>query len=262
MKVKKEWKNKSGVYKINIERRCYIGSTVDLYMRLAQHISHLRSNKHHSKFMQRCFNKYGEELFQIEILEYCENNINILRTKELEYIIFYKSEFNSTTPIEFEHSEEMKTQISNTLKQKYKSGEIINPRLGKGHKINLYSFEGELLKENMLTEELVNYLNLSNRGVINTKLRTGNPIVKFKYLISLDNLEKDLYNWINKEQGTVIPLYQIFSDGKITKCSTSSKIKVIDKILNSKDYLYFSKKNNSYYTFIGNIVKCPFYKKL
>ena len=200
MKVKKEWNNKSGIYKINIYETCYIGSSVNLYMRLSQHISHLRKNKHHSQYMQRCFNKYGEDKFTIEILEYCENNINILRTKESEYMLYYKSKFNSTTPIEYEHSTEMKNQISNTLKEKYKLGLMTNPRLGNGHKIKLYNYKGELLKENMLSKEVVKELKISNRGVINTKLRTGNPIIKFNYLITIGNLEIDLYNWIKKEK--------------------------------------------------------------
>jgi group I intron endonuclease len=119
MKLKTEWKNKSGIYKINIGNKCYIGSSVNLYERLQQHRSHLRSKKHHSVFMQRCYNKYKEESFSIEILEYCENNISILREKELCYINLYTSDFNSTTPIEYTHSKEMKEKISSTLKQKY-----------------------------------------------------------------------------------------------------------------------------------------------
>ena len=55
MKVDKIWKNIAGVYKITFKDKCYIGSSKNLYNRLTQHISHLRNNKHHSKYMQRCF---------------------------------------------------------------------------------------------------------------------------------------------------------------------------------------------------------------
>lgn len=39
MKVEKNWKRKSGIYKISLGLRCYIGSSKELYDRLSVHIS-------------------------------------------------------------------------------------------------------------------------------------------------------------------------------------------------------------------------------
>ena len=120
MKVNKNWKNLAGVYKITFRDKCYVGSSKNLYNRLAQHISHLRSNKHHSKYMQRCYNKYGELEFNIEIIESLKYDEILLRQKELFYMKQLKAEFNSTTPIEYKHSSRVRKEISETLKFSFK----------------------------------------------------------------------------------------------------------------------------------------------
>jgi group I intron endonuclease len=73
--------NKSGIYKItNITNdNFYIGSSSDLLRRKKQHKYDLNLNKHHSKYLQRAWNKYGGDNFKFEVLEYCpiENMLNI-----------------------------------------------------------------------------------------------------------------------------------------------------------------------------------------
>lgn len=51
-----------------INNRKYIGITVDFQKRSKRHLRELRENRHHSIFLQRAFNKYGEENFDFEIL--------------------------------------------------------------------------------------------------------------------------------------------------------------------------------------------------
>jgi group I intron endonuclease len=48
----------------------YIGSTVDLYDRWIHHMSTLRGNKHHAPYLQHAWNKYGQDAFEMNILEY------------------------------------------------------------------------------------------------------------------------------------------------------------------------------------------------
>lgn len=261
MKVHRDWINKAGVYKINFKTECYIGSSKNLYNRLTQHMSHLRNNKHHSKYMQRCFNKYGENMFNIEILEIIDYDEKILREKELYYIKFYKSKFNSTTPIEYHHSIEMKNKISKTLKRKYKNKEIIPVYPNLGQKISVFNFKGEIIYKNIFIKEAIKYLKLSNRSVLNNHIRKGRAISKKQFIIIPENNDfQFLYNWIELQKGKNIPLYQIFETGEIKKCSSSSVKRVLNKVLNSTNYLYYSINKKSYYTFIGNIIKCPFYK--
>ena len=55
-------KNRSGIYQfVNVKNnKPYTGSSFDCEKRKEEHLSSLRSNKHHSKTFQRAFNKYGE----------------------------------------------------------------------------------------------------------------------------------------------------------------------------------------------------------
>lgn len=64
----------SGVYKFRniINGKIYIGSSCNCKNRERVHLKSLRNNIHHSITFQRAFNKYGEENFVFEILEYVE----------------------------------------------------------------------------------------------------------------------------------------------------------------------------------------------
>ena len=256
MNVNKEWKNKSGIYKISFRDTIYIGSSVDLYHRLSQHISTLRKNKHHSKMMQNYFNKYGESQFKIDILEYCERNILLLREKEEYYIKSNVCKFNSTLPVSYQHSFEMKQKIAATMKKMWAKNPELNPRLGKGHRIWVYDLYGNLLKENLTSKEVVTLLNLSNRSVVNNSIRYKRPIVKKQFIILKDNDWNTLYEHIIKKQGIEIPMYKLFKNGSIEKCTTMSRVRMARKTANSKNLTFFSKKNNCFYTFIGLIEKC------
>lgn len=69
----------------------YIGSTHSPDKRKATHFNLLRKNKHHSRYLQHAFNKYGEENFEFKIL--LKVNV-ILREAEQLYIDKYKPEYN------------------------------------------------------------------------------------------------------------------------------------------------------------------------
>ena len=69
--------------------KVYIGSSVDMNKRKREHFYELKRNKHHNNYLQRAFNKYGEENFRFIILEYVEKNI--LFEKETFWIKLKKS---------------------------------------------------------------------------------------------------------------------------------------------------------------------------
>lgn len=60
-----------GIYKItNIKTgQMYIGQSSSIEKRWKNHISKLRSNKHHNEFLQNSWNKYGEKNFNFSIIE-------------------------------------------------------------------------------------------------------------------------------------------------------------------------------------------------
>lgn len=84
-------KNNCGIYKITnlINNKCYIGQSTRLSIRKRGHFRDLENGKHINKHLQRSFNKYGENNFKFEILQYCIPD----ELDELEK--FYISKYNS-----------------------------------------------------------------------------------------------------------------------------------------------------------------------
>lgn len=85
----------SGIYYIKnkINEKIYIGSSKNIYNRKSQHYSELRGNYHENIFLQRSWNKYGEENFEFGILEEVED-IDELYTREQFYIDKYYDKGN------------------------------------------------------------------------------------------------------------------------------------------------------------------------
>jgi group I intron endonuclease len=65
----------AGIYKIvcKITKKVYVGSAKNLQRRWLTHIRQLNNKIHHSIYLQRAWNKYGEANFVFEILEVVEN---------------------------------------------------------------------------------------------------------------------------------------------------------------------------------------------
>ena len=82
---------KSGIYCIeNIQNnKKYIGQSINVHIRIKEHINKLRKNKHQNSHLQKSWNKYGEEYFKFYVLEYCD--VDTLDDREIYYIDFYNS---------------------------------------------------------------------------------------------------------------------------------------------------------------------------
>lgn len=111
-------KKVSGIYSLqNIKNnKVYIGKSNNLYRRLAQHRADLRNNHHSNSYLQNSFNKYGEESFQIFIIETCEEKD--LPQRESHYISNFKSLVRDSgynlaeeTETGTKHSQETKDKI-------------------------------------------------------------------------------------------------------------------------------------------------------
>ena len=92
----KENLSKTGVYifRNTISKKCYIGSTVVSFTkRLDHHLFHLRKNSHKNNHFQLAWNKYGEDVFEFDILEICDKCDCL--TKEQYYLdtILHAKEF-------------------------------------------------------------------------------------------------------------------------------------------------------------------------
>jgi len=70
--------NIKGIYKItNTDSKFfYIGSSQNIRIRIREHFYKLRKQTHNNKHLQRVFNLHGDSIFNIEVLENCENKSN------------------------------------------------------------------------------------------------------------------------------------------------------------------------------------------
>ena len=121
---------KSGIYCIeNITtNKKYIGQSIDIKDRWRRHISELNHNSHHNDYLQKAWNKYGENDFKFYVLEYC--NIDKLDKKEIYYINFYNTTnrdygYNLTFGGQVNHYliKEIKNKISNSNKKTYQNNQ-------------------------------------------------------------------------------------------------------------------------------------------
>lgn len=80
-----------GIYQIKnkANEKIYIGSSINIKDRWRWHNWALKSQKHHSRYLQRAWNKYGEENFIFEILEIVEDE-HFLLSREQYYLDKYK----------------------------------------------------------------------------------------------------------------------------------------------------------------------------
>ena len=92
-------KSKSGIYGIVniITHKIYIGQTSNFNKRFKEHYNNLVANRHVNHHLQNAWNKYGSENFIFIIIEFCENNVNLLTKREQYWIDYYGGIGSSNT---------------------------------------------------------------------------------------------------------------------------------------------------------------------
>jgi len=109
-----------GIYCIEclVNHNEYIGEGISIEGRWRAHRSYLNRNIHHNQYLQRAWNKYGEENFKFYIVEKCDKEE--LNEREIYYIKEWGTKapngYNMTDGGDgiygFHHSEETKIRIS------------------------------------------------------------------------------------------------------------------------------------------------------
>ena len=114
---------KSGIYKItNIATKnlcnAYVGKSVNLDLRFASHYKGLINNTHENPPLQRAFNKYGEENFVVQVLEYCSSEKLSERERYWENFHGFKNLYGCIPAKgnNLEFSKETRKKISDALK--------------------------------------------------------------------------------------------------------------------------------------------------
>jgi len=175
---------RSGVYCIEnvITHKKYIGQSVDINNRWYKHKSDLNRGVHDNDYLQKAWNKYGENEFDFYVLEYC--NVEELNDKERYYIDFYHSmkrdcgyNLKSGGQDYNYFSSEVKEKISSSNKKYY----LEHPEMKQSRSIGaLNQWANPKIKEKILGENNSMYgkhhTEESKKKMSET--RTGKPIAK------------------------------------------------------------------------------------
>lgn len=121
---------KAGIYSIinTINGKQYIGSAVDLYLRLNEHLSGRKSNK----ALQIAINKYGLGSFKYHIYEFFTltdifrnspgikliTDLETFYLKKFDLNMLYNFKHNASNMLGYKHSEEAKQKMSDRFKDK------------------------------------------------------------------------------------------------------------------------------------------------
>lgn len=86
----------SGVYQIynTITSDLYVGSSKNIENRVKNHKWQLNKNSHPNQHLQNAWNFYGEDAFNISILEECNPEKVILLEREQHYLDLLKPQYN------------------------------------------------------------------------------------------------------------------------------------------------------------------------
>jgi group I intron endonuclease len=101
---KHDLENCTGVYIFRNTKngKCYIGSTVMTFKkRMDHHLWHLRENKHKNSHFQNAWNKYGEDVFEYDILEICDKSECLNREQYYLNTILFAQDFINGKSNEF-----------------------------------------------------------------------------------------------------------------------------------------------------------------
>jgi group I intron endonuclease len=117
-------KKTSGVYSIvNLTNsKEYVGSSVGIENRWLQHRYKLNLGKHHSPHLQHSWTKYGQDAFELRIIEECEPTKELLIEREQLYIDALKPAYNynptAGSRLGSKASEATKAKMSASMKGK------------------------------------------------------------------------------------------------------------------------------------------------
>lgn len=75
--------------------RAYVGQSVNIYSRWSVHKAQLRTNTHHCEYLQRAWNKYGEESFEFRVVQLSSKDLN---SKETKWYNRFKGRLFNTRP--------------------------------------------------------------------------------------------------------------------------------------------------------------------
>jgi len=145
----------SGIYQIKntFNGKIYIGSSKNMNTRLRGHIVKLRNDQHCNSHLQSAFNKYGEDVFDYSVIEFCSEEMLIEREQfyvDMLGVISPKIGYNKASDIRrtagYKWTNASKIKLSNS-KKGMKMHENTKKALIEANKSRIYNSGYKISKE-------------------------------------------------------------------------------------------------------------------
>lgn len=114
----------TGIYEIRnrVNGHCYVGQSIDVERRWLRHRHALRLGKHYNRYLQRAWDKYGENAFELRILAHV--NRSELTRLEQHFVDALDPEYNmlkkcAISWLGVAHSAESRAKISSAKKLQF-----------------------------------------------------------------------------------------------------------------------------------------------
>ncbi|AEO93614.1 homing endonuclease [Bacillus phage G] len=222
-----------GIYMIRnkINNKKYIGQAVNIISRWRNgHLLPLRKKKHHNDHLQKSWNKYGEENFELLILKIFENHKQDLLDKYEKYFIAYYKTINSQYGYNKndgghngKHNDEILKKISEKISHKLLTTEQANEVIS-------------MLISGKSEQEIANTFNINRRLVRAIKFNKTYRFINRKGYVpkekmkTREHLKEDKVLSILKDYENGVYIKDILNKHSISR-------KVFDNIRNNKTYL-------------------------
>lgn len=203
---------KAGVYVIEnlVNRKKYVGSSINMRNRLDQHRARMRGqHDHENRILKNAWKKHGDESFICYVLEFCD--LNDLTEREQFFIDVLNPYYNITRKVVRNIlSKESRALQSATRKELFGSGKL-TPNCAK--KVWIYNYDGELLSIYRSFKQLEKAVGISINTIQKAVENPWVPMERHHFVISLKPLE----NW---SWWTSYPYYRYELNGTVYKVPT------------------------------------------
>ncbi|MFA7709416.1 MAG: VOC family protein [archaeon] len=220
---------KSGIYKILniVNGKQYVGSAVNLEKRKKEHFYALKKQKHINTYLQRSFDKYGEDNLKFEVIEYIEDKNNLIEKEQ-----YWMDKLNCVSPNGYNICPTAGNTLGVKCTEETKSKIKESSKGGNHPSLNKH-----------MTQEIKQKLSKINKGKKVSEDTKEKLKEKNKHVKSGEN------NWCSKlTDNDVIEIKRIFKNKEMNCADIAKKYNIgktaIYDIKNNKTWKYIDENGN------------------